>query len=299
MKISDMVTGEVNGKKCVARVRKLTEREYGRLMGVDDDSMTTSVGNSIVADVLYHIFRKAFIPSQRTVCDYDIFNMGGTINGSFKDKPLRVATLCSGYDSQFMALDRLARDFPDEFAYQRVWFSEHDPESNKPDDKQPADIAHKALYPDCPNLGDMTKIDWAAAKETYGDVDLLFYSTPCQSISQAGLQHGFTEGGGTRSSIIWNVRDALRILQPRFACLENVAAMVTDKFKPMFNLWCDTVKGLGYANFAELLNAKHYGVPQNRERIFMFSVHEKKNSGTVWYELPKRIPRCASVELRA
>ena len=299
MDINDLVTFEVNGKKCVALVRKLTERECGRLMGCDDAAIGTIAncgvsrssqykmyGNSIVVDVLYHIFRTAFIPSERGDSG-DLFGGGGLIQGEFtKEHPLRVATLCSGYDSQFMALDRLHENYP-EFCYERVWFSEFDPESTKPLDEQPAVIAHKALYPDCPNLGDMTKIDWASAKEKYGDIDLLFYSTPCQSISQAGLQHGFTEGSGTRSSIIWNVRDALRILQPRFACLENVAAMVSQKFKPMFDLWRQTTVDLGYESFAKMLNAKNYGIPQNRERIFLFSVHKEKNGGEANYNFPK------------
>lgn len=112
-------------------------------------------------------------------------------------------------------------------------------------------------------------------------------SKNCQSISQAGLQHGFTEGSGTRSSIIWNVRDALRILQPRFACLENVAAMVSQKFKPMFDLWRQTTVDLGYESFAKMLNAKNYGVPQNRERIFLFSVNKEKNGGEANYNFPK------------
>ena len=299
MKIEDLQTFEVNGERCVAFVRKLTERECGRLMGCTDEDIATisncgvsrsaqykMYGNSIVVDVLYHIFRKAFIPSERGNTN-DLFGGADGIRGEFtKERPLRVATLCSGYDSQFMALERLHRDYP-QFHYERVWFAEHDPESNKPDDEQPAVIAHKALWPECPNLGDMTKINWADAKARYGEIDLLFYSTPCQSISQAGLQHGFTEGSGTRSSIIWNVRDALKILQPRFACLENVAAMVSAKFKPMFDLWRDTVDGLGYESFAQKLNAKHYGVPQNRDRIFLFSVHKEKNGGEANYNFPE------------
>ncbi len=307
MNINDMVAFEVtdaNGvkRKCVALVRKLTERECGRLMGVRDVDIDTirscgvsrssqykMYGNSIVVDVLYHIFRTAFIPSERGDCG-DLFGGNDLIKGEFtKEHPLRVATLCSGYDSQFMALEQLHKNYPD-FHYERVWYAEHDPESNKPDAEQPAVIAHEALWSGCPNLGDMTKIDWQAAKEKYGEIDLLFYSTPCQSISQAGLQHGFTEGSGTRSSIIWNVRDALRTLQPRFACLENVAAMVSQKFKPMFNLWRSETDALGYASFAKLLNAKNFGVPQNRERIFLFSMHKAKNGGEVNYNFPKPFP---------
>ena len=187
-----------------------------------------------------------------------------------KENPLRVVTLCSGYDSQCLALERLKRDFPD-FDYELIAWSEFDPETPKtPLEKQPAVIAHNALFPQWKdrNLGDMTKIDWGGQP----DFDLLFYSTPCQSISQAGLQHGFKEGSGTRSSIIWNVRDAVRIKRPRFLCLENVRAMVSHKFVGMFNLWQKELERLGYANFAQVLNAKDYGVPQNRERIFLVSI---------------------------
>lgn len=186
-----------------------------------------------------------------------------------KQNPLRVVTLCSGYDSQCLALERLKRSYP-EFDCRLVAWAEFDPESKQPLERQPAVIAHRALFPESAdrNLGDMTKIDWTAVE----DFDLLFYSTPCQSISAAGLQHGFAEGSGTRSSIIWNVRDAVKEKHPKYLCLENVKAMVSKKFLPMFNLWQQELERLGYVNFAQVLNAKHYGVPQNRERIFLVSV---------------------------
>ena len=207
-----------------------------------------------------------------------------------KQNPLRVVTLCSGYDSQCLALERLKRDYP-EFDYKLIAWAEFDPESTAPLDKQPAVIAHKALFPDTAdkNLGDMTKIDW----QTVPDFDLLFYSTPCQSISQAGLQHGFTEGSGTRSSIIWNVRDAVVARRPKFLCLENVKAMVSGKFVGMFNLWQRELERLGYMNFAQVLNAKDYGVPQNRERIFLVSIRADgldALAGNVRYYFPKPFP---------
>ena len=175
---------------------------------------------------------------------------------------IKVGTLCSGYDSQCLALERLKRDYP-EFDYELSWWSEIDKFAEK---------AHNALFPQWAdrNKGDMTQIDWSKCEP----IDLLFYSTPCQSVSQAGLQHGFTEGSGTRSSIIWNVRDAIRILKPKYAILENVSAMVSGKFIDMFNLWQRTLEELGYRNYAKVLNAKDYGVPQNRERIFLVSIRE-------------------------
>ena len=146
-----------------------------------------------------------------------------------KQHPLRVVTLCSGYDSQCLALERLKRQYP-EFDYELVAWAEFDPASKQPIERQPAVIAHNALFPQWAdrNLGDMTRIDWSRV----ADFDLLFYSTPCQSISAAGLQHGFAEGSGTRSSIIWNVRDAVREKRPRFLCLENVKATLAARVRP-------------------------------------------------------------------
>ena len=93
-----------------------------------------------------------------------------------KKNPLRVVTLCSGYDSQALAFERLKRDYP-EFDYELVAWSEFDPESKTPLDRQPAVVAHNALFPQWAdrNLGDMTKIDWTKVE----DFDMLFYSTPC------------------------------------------------------------------------------------------------------------------------
>lgn len=125
------------------------------------------------------------------------------------------------------------------------------------------------------------------------DFDLLTYSTPCQSVSQAGLQHGFTEGSGTRSSIIWNVRDCVKAKRPKFLMLENVKAMVSGKFIGVFNLWQNELARLGYTNFGKVLNAKDFGVPQNRERIFLISIRNDEDE-IIKYHFPKPIPltRC-------
>lgn len=186
-----------------------------------------------------------------------------------KQNPLRLFEICAGYGSQALALRRLREHYP-EFDYRLVGWCEFDPESKAPLDKQPAVIAHNALHPEAKdkNYGDLTKMDWTQVP----DFDLLTYSTPCQSISAAGLQHGFEEGSGTRSSIIWNVRDAVKIKRPKYLMLENVKAMVSGKFVGLFNVWQLELERLGYKNFAKILNARDYGIPQNRERIFLVSI---------------------------
>lgn len=207
-----------------------------------------------------------------------------------KERPLRVFEVCAGYGSQALALDKLKKHYP-EFDYELVGWCEFDPESKQPLEKQPAVIAHNALHPQAKdkNWGDLTKMDWTQVP----DIDLLTYSTPCQSISAAGLQHGFAEGSGTRSSIIWNVRDAVNIKRPKFLLLENVKAMVSKKFLPMFNLWQSELERMGYVNFAKVLNSKDYGVPQNRERIFLVSIRADgldALEGKVQFHFPKPFP---------
>ena len=162
-----------------------------------------------------------------------------------KNNKLRLFEICAGYGSQALALNRLREIYPD-FDYELVGWAEFDPEEDaNPDiNKQPAVIAHKVLHPDSAykNWGDITKIRW----QDLPDFDLLSYSTPCQSISQAGLQHGFTEGSGTRSSIIWNVRDCVKAKRPKFLMLENVKAMVSSKYIGLFNVWQRELEKLGY-----------------------------------------------------
>lgn len=206
-----------------------------------------------------------------------------------KNNKLRLFEICAGYGSQALALNRLREIYPD-FDYELVGWAEFDPEPDaNPDiDKQPAVIAHNALHSDGigKNWGDITKIKW----EDLPDFDLLTYSTPCQSVSQAGLQHGFTEGSGTRSSIIWNVRDCVKAKRPKFLMLENVKAMVSGKFIGVFNLWQNELARLGYENFAQVLNAKHFGVPQNRERIFLISIRIDDTNEIPKFHFPKPKP---------
>lgn len=187
---------------------------------------------------------------------------------------LKVFTAFSGYDSQCMALDRLHRHNPD-FNYELVGWAEID---------KYAIAAHNAVYPQWAerNYGDIAKIDWAQVP----DFDLFTYSSPCQDFSQAGKQAGGTEGSGTRSSLLWECRRAILAKKPKYLLMENVAALVSQKFIRLFNAWQLELESYGYRNFAKVLNAKDYGVPQNRERIFMVSVLDEQAR----YEFPEPMP---------
>ena len=187
---------------------------------------------------------------------------------------LKVFTAFSGYDSQCMALDRLHEHNPD-FTYELVGWAEID---------KYAIEAHNAVYPQWAdrNFGDISKIDW----QQVPDFDLFTYSSPCQDFSQAGKQAGGVEGSGTRSSLLWECRRAILAKKPKYLLMENVAALVSQKFIRLFNQWQLELESYGYCNFAKVLNAKDYGVPQNRERIFMVSVLDE----SFRYEFPKPIP---------
>lgn len=93
----------------------------------------------------------------------------------------------------------------------------------------------------------------------------------CQDISNAGRQRGFSVGGGTRSGLLWECEKAIRILRPDALLMENVKALASEKFLPDLLKWSQLLESYGYHNFWSILNAKDFGVPQNRERFFMVS----------------------------
>lgn len=178
---------------------------------------------------------------------------------------IRVFTAFSGYDSQCLALDALKANYPD-FDYELVGWSEID---------KYAIQAHNALYPQWAdrNYGDISKIDWSQVP----DFDLFTYSSPCQDFSNAGKQAGGEKGSGTRSSLLWECQRAIEAKRPAVTLMENVAALVGSKFIKTFNEWQLTLSRLGYTCHAKVLNAKDYGVPQNRDRIFLVGMLDDRN----------------------
>lgn len=187
--------------------------------------------------------------------------------------PLRVFTAFSGYDSQCLALNRLG------LPYELVGWSEID---------KYAIQAHNALFPQWSerNYGDISKIEWSAVP----DFDLFTYSSPCQDFSNAGLQRGAEEGSGTRSSLLWECRRAIVAKRPKYLLFENVAAVVSKKFMPLFQKWMAELDSYGYENFWQVMNAKDFGIPQNRKRVFMVSILRDGIEPHPSYEFPKPFP---------
>jgi len=120
---------------------------------------------------------------------------------------LRLGELCAGYNGLGMAVEEV-------FGATPAWFSEYDAAPSKI-------LAHH--YPDVPNYGDMTAIDWAAIER----VDIISGGTPCQDLSNAGRRAGMTEG--TRSNLWVQMREAIAIQRPRYVVWENVRGAYSAK----------------------------------------------------------------------
>ena len=139
--------------------------------------------------------------------------------------------------------------------------------------------SYEAIHGDCPNFGDISKID----VNDLPNMDLFTYSFPCQDLSIAGKRKGL--GEGTRSGLLYECEKIIEVKKPKYLLLENVKNLVGKKFKNDFDKWLNQLEGLGYKNYWKVLNAKDYGVTQNRERVFVVSILND-NQG---YEFPKSI----------
>lgn len=103
-------------------------------------------------------------------------------------------------------------------------------------------------------------------------VDLIMHGSPCQDFSIAGKQAGGDKGAGTRSSLMYETLRIVRKLKPKYVIWENVKNLLSEKHRHNFQAYQDAMAELGYRNYYKVLNAKDYGVPQNRERVFTVSI---------------------------
>ena len=192
------------------------------------------------------------------------------------DKPIRLIELFAGVGSQSMAMKCLDVDFE---SYKAVEFDE------------PAIRSYNAIHGTSFPTLDVTK--------THGEdlsiVDkdkycyILFYSFPCTDLSLAGRQAGMSRDSGTRSGLLWEVERILKELPkeqlPDVLIMENVPQVHSEKNLPDFEDWILFLRHLGYSNYYGDLNAKDFGIPQNRDRCFMVSMLGKYD-----FQFPKTIP---------
>ena len=117
------------------------------------------------------------------------------------------------------------------------------------------------------------------------EVDLIMHGSPCQDFSIAGKQAGGDIGSGTRSSLMYETIRIVGKLRPKYVIWENVKNVLSAKHKHNFDNYLTAMSSLGYTNYYQVLNAKDYGIPQNRERVFTISV---LNGGG--FEFPQKEP---------
>ena len=149
-----------------------------------------------------------------------------------------------------------------------------------------ASKSYSAIHgiPESKNLWDITKVNVLNLPK---DIDLLTYGFPCQDISLAGKQKGmFNEDGTlTRSGLFFKALDIIECVKPKIAIAENVKALTSKKFTEEFKIVLDSLEKAGYHNYWQVLNAKDYGIPQNRERVFIVSI--RKDIDHYMFEFPK------------
>lgn len=168
---------------------------------------------------------------------------------------LKLLSLFTGVGAFEKALERLNID------YELVGFSEIDKFAIK---------SYCAIHnvPENKNLGDITKINI----DKIPDFDLLTWGFPCQDISIAGRMEGIKKG--TRSGLYYEGYKILKAKRPGISIIENVKNLTSKRFKEQFETILKDIEELGYNNYWQVLNAKNYSVPQNRERIFIVSIRK-------------------------
>lgn len=145
--------------------------------------------------------------------------------------------------------------------------------------------AHKLLHGEVVNFGDIAKV------EALPKADLWCYSAPCTDISLAGQMRGMERDSNTASSLLWEVERLLLKAKetgelPKYLLMENVPMLVSKKFMHSFDEWLKVLETFGYRNYWQLMNAKDYGIPQTRNRVFLVSVKDP----TKEYTFPKAFP---------
>ena len=190
------------------------------------------------------------------------------------DKPIRLIELFAGIGSQAKALKRLGANFEH---YRICEFDKY------------AIKSYNAVHGTDFKTSDITEI--TAADLGIVDTDkycyIMTYSFPCQDLSLAGKGRGMARGDNTRSGLLWEVERLLNECKelPQILLMENVTQVHGKKNKEHFEEWLAFLESKGYSNYWQDLNAKNFGIPQNRNRTFMVSV-----LGDYTYEFPEEFP---------
>lgn len=164
-------------------------------------------------------------------------------------KKLKVFEAFTGYGGAHYGLKRTNIDF------EVVGISEID--------KHAVEL-YNENFPNIQNFGDITKIETGKIP----DFDLFTGGFPCQPFSTAGLGLGELDMRGT---LFYDIIRIVSKVKPEFILLENVKGFLSKKHKPTLHKIINEFESLGYKVYVELLNTKDFGIPQNRQRVWIFA----------------------------
>ena len=177
---------------------------------------------------------------------------------------IRIFEGFAGYGGGSFGLKRLKENIP-EIDYEVIGYSELDKYASELFDANHRDENGQVLK----NWGDITKID----PYELPDFDMFMGGFPCQPFSSAGMQKGIEDPYG-RGAMLGHIIRICKVKKPRFLFLENVKGFTHGKFKPIHDQLIKDLRGMGYGEeplAKAVLNSKDYGIPQNRERLWMFA----------------------------
>lgn len=121
-------------------------------------------------------------------------------------------------------------------------------------------------------------------------VDIIMHGSPCQDFSIAGKGAGGDKDSGTRSSLLYETLRIVEKLKPKVVIWENVKNLLSTKHRHNFDAYLEAMAELGYHSNYKVLNAKDYGIPQNRERVFTVSIRKDLEDSFMRFEFPEPIP---------
>lgn len=198
----------------------------------------------------------------------NLFDLESTPFRFPKDKKIKIFTTFSGIGCQEMALSKITKN------YEVLGFAEIDNHAIK---------SYLAIHGNIKNYGDICKINGIDLPK---EIDIFTYSFPCTDLSKVGKQKGLNSE--TRSGLVFEVLRLLKELKaeknlPKVLIMENVPDLLSSKFKDGWHTIYNEIEAMGYENYVSILNAKDYGIPQNRNRVFMISVPKG-----YYYEFPDK-----------
>lgn len=225
------------------RMAGLIEREHARVM------FTTSQGPGV---------RQVFATAAAAAARMEALGREGRLHRGDGSRRVRYVSLCAGIESATAALERIGSDaIP-------VGFSEIDPAANSV-------LRHR--WPDVPRLGDLVDTDWAALR---GHVDLVVGGPPCQSFSIAGRRLGVSD---PRGNLALHFLRAIGAMAPEFFLFENVPGLLSSNGGVDFDTFLQSVEDLGYSCGWRVLDARHFGVPQRRRRLWLIGRRGRSGDG--------------------